>query len=179
MEKEEQEKVEEESDLEEDVEESEEEINQEVNDEKFVEFLAPSSGDSSIALGQIAVSTELRATDLERDLSEAPINNGGSENKEEFKYNIGSSSGEEAKYISSGNEIEMTNSPSNVDLMSLGKEQRLMPNEIGFSSSPSTKAGTLDEPGKYELPDKFDIDKAGKDNLFDKQDVKYTPSKEY
>jgi len=176
MEKEEQEKVEDESDLEEEL--NFEDVT-EIDDEKFVEFLAPSSESSSTALGQIAVSTELRATDLERDLSEAPISNGSLGNKEEFKYNIGSSSGEEAKYISSGNEIEMTNSPSNVDLMSLGKEQRLMPNEIGFSSSPSTKAGTLDEPGKYELPDKFDIDKAGKDNLFDKQDVKYTPSKEY
>ena len=176
MEKEEQEKVEDESDLEEEL--NFEDVT-EIDDEKFVEFLAPSSGDSSIALGQIAVSTELRATDLERDLSEAPINNGGSENKEEFKYNVGSSSEEEAKYISSGNEIERANSPSHVDLMSLGKEQRLMPNEIGFSSSPSTKAGMLDQPGKYELPDRFEVDKAGKGNLFDKQDVKYTPSKEY
>ena len=37
----------------------------------------------------------------------------------------------------------------------------------------------LDAPGKYELPDRFDVDKSGKGKLFEKTDVKYKPSNEY
>ncbi len=164
----------EESDLEEDLEEAELEI----QEDKFVEFMTPSDESSSISLGQIAVATELRATDLERDLSEAPINNGNTENKDEFKYNIGSNSEEEAKYISSGEKIERTNMPSNVDIMSLGKKPNLLPPEVGFSASPSTQ---ITEPGpeKYELPDKFDIDKAGKGKLFERPNIEYKSSNEY
>ncbi|MCK5625118.1 hypothetical protein KAI04_04730 [Candidatus Pacearchaeota archaeon] len=187
MKKQEQEKVEdEESDLEEEInissqnseEEETEEIN-EIEEDKFVDFISPSSGNFSTALGQVGVATELRATDLERDLSEAPVNNTSLGDKEDFKYNIEASSEEEAKYISSGNEIEKTIAPSSTDLMNLGKKQNLMPSEVGFSASPNTMAGTIDEPGKYELPDRFDVDKAGKGDPLTKQDVKYTPSNEY
>jgi len=172
------EEIEEESDLEEDLEESFEDV-VEIDDEKFVEFLAPSNESSSTSLGQIAISSELRATDLERDISGTPFSNENKGDKEEFKYNIGSSSEEGPKYISSGNEIERTFSPLGIDVMSLGKELNLLPHEVGFSSSPSTKAGMLDAPGKYELPDRFDVDKSGKGKLFEKTDVKYKPSNEY
>ena len=160
----------EESGLEEDIEEVEEEI----EEDKFVEFMAPSTA-SLTALGQVAVASELRATDLERDLSEAPVSNGNKDDKEDFKYSIGSNSEEEAKYITSGNEIERAITPSSTDIINLGKESNLITGEVGFSASPSTK---ITEPGpeKYELPDKFDIDKAGKGELFERTDVKYKPS---
>ena len=169
------EETEEESDLEEDLEEAELEI----EEDKFVEFIAPSNESSSTTLGQVGIATELRATDLEKDLSEAPVSNENAESKEEFKYNISSSSEEGPKYITSGNEIERSNSPSNVDIMNLGKEQNLLPGEVGFSSSPTTKIGETNEPGKYKLPDRTDINKLGKSDPFQKQEVKYESSKEY
>jgi len=172
------EETEEESDLEEDLEEAELEI----EEDKFVEFIAPSNESSSTTLNQVGIATELKATDLEKGLSEAPVSNGNAESKEEFKYNISSSSEEGPKYITSGNEIERSNSPSNVDIMSLGKEQNLLPGEVGFSASPTTKIGETNEPGKYKLPDRpdrTDINKLGKNDLLQKQEVKYESSKEY
>lgn len=162
----------EESDLEEDLEEAE----QEVQEDKFVEFMNPSNESFSVALGQIAVATELRATDLEQDLSNVIGLEPKKQEDDPFKYKIGADPEESPKYINSGEEIERTISPSNVDMMSLGKEQNLMPREIGFSASPSSKIGGLDEPGKYELPDRFDVNKIGKGKLFERPDVKYKPS---
>ena len=173
MEKEEQETEDEESDLEEDLEEAEIEI----EEEKFVEFMAPSQENTAPSLGQVGVATELRATDLEQDLSNVVglENNNKKEEDDPFKYKIGADPEEGPKYISSGDEIERTALPSYVDVMSLGKKPNLLPNAVGFSASPSTK---ITEPGpeKYELPDKFDVDKAGKGKLFEKADVKYDPS---
>lgn len=55
----------EESGLEEDIEEAE----QEIEEDKFVEFMTPLIESSSATLNQVAVAPELRATDLEQDLS--------------------------------------------------------------------------------------------------------------
>ena len=164
----------EESGLKENLEEAEEKI----EEDKFVEFIAPSNESSSTALNQVAVASELRATDLEQDLSNVV----GLETKEEddpFKYKIGADPEQGPKYINSGNEIERTVSPSSVDIMSLGKKQSLLPGEIGFSASPTTKIGETNEPGKYELPSRTDINKLGKSDPFQKQEVKYESSKEY
>ena len=162
----------EESGLEEDIEEAEVEI----EEDKFIEFMNSSTGNFSTALGQVATAHEFRATDLEQDLSNVI----GLENKKEddnpFKYKLGADPGEGPKYITSGNEIERTNLPSSVDIMSLGRESNMFPNEIGFSASPSTKIGETEGPGKYELPDRFDINKAGKGKLFERTDIKYKPS---
>ncbi len=145
-------------------------------EDKFVEFITPSNESFSATLGQVAVAPELRATDLEQDLS----NVAGLETKKDeddpFKYKIGADPEEGPKYISSGNEIERTMAPSNVDIISLGRKPNLMPREIGFSASPSTKIGEVEGPGKYELPDRFDVNKAGKGKLFESPDVKYKPS---
>ncbi len=162
----------EESELEEDI----KEVEIEIEEDKFVEFMTPSVEGTSPVLGQIAVASELRATDLEQDLSNVV----GLENKKEeddpFKYKIGADPEEGPKYISSGNEIERTTMPSNVNMMTLGKEQNLLPNEVGFSASPSTKIGESSDIEKYTSPDKFDMNKAGKGDLFEKPDVKYKPS---
>lgn len=166
------EEIEEESDLEEDLEEAE----AEVDENKFVEFMAPLIESSSSTLGQVAVASELRATDLEQDLSNVVGLETKKEEDDPFKYKIGADPEEGPKYITSGNEIERTVSPSNVDIMSLGKRPNLMPPEIGFSASPSTKIGEAEGPGKYELPNKFDVDKAGKGKLFERPDVKYKSS---
>jgi len=162
----------EESGLEEDIEETELEI----AEDKFVEFMTPLIENSSIALNQVAVASKLRATDLEQDLSSVA----GLENKKEeenpFKYKIGADPEEGPKYIGSGNEIETTVSLPKVDIMNLGRKPNLIPHEVGFSASPSTKIGGVEGPGKYELPDKFDVDKIGKGKLFERTDVKYKPS---
>jgi len=173
------EEIEEESDLEEEIEEAGEAgdtplQNPEYKD-KFVEFMTPLIESSSAALGQVAVASELRATDLEQNLSNVI----GLETKKEedpFKYKIGADPEEGPKYITSGNEIERTVSPLSVDIMGLGRKPNLMPHEISFSASPSTKIGEAEGPEKYELPDKFDVDKAGKGKLFERTDVKYKPS---
>ena len=163
----------EESGLEEDIEEAGEEI----REDKFVEFMAPSSESSSTSLGQVAVAPELRATDLEQDLSNViGLENNKKEEEDPFKYKIGADPEEAPKYITSGNEIEKTVAPSNVDIMSLGKEPNLMPHEIGFSASPNTKIGEVEGPGKYVLPDKTDVNKLGKGKLFERPDIKYKPS---
>lgn len=166
------EEIEEESDLEEDLEEAEEEI----EEDKFVEFMAPSNESFSATLGQVAVAPELRATDLEQDFSNVVGLETKKEEDDPFKYKIGADPEEGPKYITSGNEIERTVSPSSVDIMSLGRKPNLMPHEVGFSASPNTKIGEVEGPGKYELPDKFDVDKAGKGKQFEKPDVKYKPS---
>jgi len=165
--------IKEESDLEEDLEEAEEEI----EEDKFVEFITPSNKSSSTSLRQVAVASELRATDLEQDLSNViGLENNKKEGDDPFKYKIGADPEQGPKYINSGNEIERTVAPSNVDIMSLGRKPDLMPHEVGFSASPSTKIGEVEGPGKYELPDKFDVDKLGKGKLFERPDVKYKPS---
>jgi hypothetical protein len=162
----------EESELEEDIEEAEEEV----EEDKFVEFMTPSDESSSTALGQVATAHEFRATDLEQDLSNVVGLENSKEEDDPFKYNIGSNSEEGPKYISSGNEIERTNLPQSVDIIGLGKETNLLPNEVGFSASPTTKIGESSDIERYTSPDRFDIDKAGKDKLFEKKDVKYEPS---
>ena len=166
------EEIEKESDLEEDLEEVEEEI----EEDKFVEFMAPSGENLSTSLGQVAVTSELRATDLEQDLSNVVGLETKKDDDDPFKYKIGADSEEGPKYLNSGNEIERTASPSNIDVMSLGRTPNLIPPEIGFSASPSTKIGEVEGPEKYELPDRFDVNKAGKGKLFEKTDVKYNPS---
>jgi hypothetical protein len=118
----------EESDLEEDIEEAEEEI----EEDKFVEFMAPSI-ESTPTLGQVAVASELRATDLEQDLSNVVgLENNKKDEDDPFKYKIGADPGEGPKYISSGEEIERTNLPQSIDIMSLGRKSNLLPNEVGF-----------------------------------------------
>ena len=124
----------EESKLEEDIKEAEEEI----EEDKFVEFMTPSDESSSTSLGQVAVSSELRATDLEQDLSNVVGLENSKEEDDPFKYKIGADPGEGPKYITSGNEIERTNLPQSIDIMSLGRKSNLLPNEVGFSASPTT-----------------------------------------
>ena len=169
------EEIEEESDLEEDLEEAEEEI----EEDKFVEFMAPSGESLSTSLGQVAVASELRATDLEQDLS----NVAGLETKKEeddpFKYKIGADPEEGPKYINSGNEIERTTSPSHVDVMNLGKESNMIPKGVNFSVSPETTIGEVGGHATYELPNKFDIEKAGKENVFKKEEIKYRPTENH
>ena len=161
----------EESGLEEDIEEAEEEI----QEDKFVEFIAPSNESSSTALNQVAVASELRATDLEQDLSNVIGLETKKEEDDPFKYKIGADPEQGPKYITSGNEIERTVTPSNVDIMSLGRKPNLMPHEVGFSASPNTKIGEVEGPEKYDLPNKVDVDKIGKEKLFERPDVKYKP----
>jgi len=167
----------EESDLEEDMEEQEQEVEEEtfeIEEDKFVEFLSSSNQGTSPILGQVAVASELRATDLEQDLSNVI----GLETKKEddpFKYQIGGNSEESPKYFTSENEIERTASPSGMDITSLGKDSKII-SQVGFSASPSTKIGETEGAERYELPDKFDIDNAGKGELFERPDVKYKPS---
>ena len=170
------EETEEESDLEEDLEEAELEI----EEDKFVEFIAPSNESSSTTLNQVGIATELKATDLEQDLSNVVgLENNKKEEEDPFKYKIGADPAEGPKYIASGNEIERTVAPSNVDIMSLGKEKNLLPNEIGFSASPTTKIGEVEGPGKYELPGRTNVNELGKSDPFQKKEVKYESSKEY
>ncbi len=182
--------VEKKEEQEKEIEESEEELEKEssqdsdeeefegIDESRFSEFLS-SSESFSPSLGQVGVSHELRATDLEQDLSNvAGIEDNKKEENDPFKYKIGSDLREGPKYITSETEIEKTTMPSHVDLMSLGKEQQFLPKEIGFSASPSSQIGG-ENPGKYELPDKVDMDKAGKKDIFKKPEIKYEPSKEY
>ena len=162
----------EESELEEEIEEAE----QELDEEKFVEFLSPSAEASQTSLGQVGIATELRATDLEQDLSQNQINNGNKEEKDEFKYNISSNQEEGPKYITSETEIERAVMPTHTDIMSLGKEQNLLFHELGFTASPTAKIGESEGVEKYVLPNKVDSNKLGKENIFEKPEVKYKSS---
>jgi hypothetical protein len=177
---------------EEEVEESEEEIEdnssqnsdeeefESIDESRFTEFLSSPSESFSPSLEQVGVSHELRATDLEQDLSNvAGLEENKKENDNPFKYKVGSDLSEGPKYITSETEIERATAPTRKDIVTLGREQNIFPREIGFSASPTAKIGEEGSSGRYELPDKFDINKAGKDDPFKKQEVKYEPSKEY
>jgi len=170
-----------ESDLEEEIEDSSLEnieIRDDISDTEFIEFLNPSEN-TAPSLQQVEIATELRATDLEQGVSNAGSLETNKKEEDPFKYKVGSDLNEEPKYISSGNEIERINLPSNVDMMTLGKEESLLPKPIGFSASPTTKIGESDEMYKFINPEKSDTNKLGKGNIFEKKDVKYTPSEEY
>ena len=173
MEKEEQE----ESELEEEVEDEEEqEEPEEIDSNQFVEFLQPST--SSPVLGQVAIASEARATDLERDLSDtAPTNDNKSKDEGGFKYTSGINQ-EEPKYIGSEAEIETAIRPSTTDVMGLGKGSDFSQTpEAQFQASPSSRIGEASNIEKYTVPDRVDIDKAGKEDLFERKDIKYKPSR--
>jgi len=171
----------EESDLEEEIEDSKEniEIRDDISDREFIEFLNPSEN-TAPSLEQVEIATELRATDLEQGVSNiSGLEDNKKKEEDPFKYKVSLDLNEEPKYISSGNEIERVNLPSNVDMMTLGKEESFLPRSIGFSASPVTQIGESDNMGKYTIPDKVDINKIGKGNIFEKKELKYTPSEEY
>ena len=168
-------KEQEESDLEENVEEE-----QEIDEEKFVEFLSPSTETSPTTLNQIARAHQFRATDLEQETSDIPgIEDNRREENNKFQYNVRTNSEEGPKYISSEGEMEIARPPPRVDIMNLGKETNILPNEMGFSASPTTRIGESSDIEKYTSPKRFDEHKIRKENLFEKKEVKYEPSKEY
>ncbi len=169
-----------ESELEEELEEIPEDDSEETEeiDNRFVEFLQSPTETITPSLGQVAVAPELRATDLEQDIAEIPGIETSKKDNEEFKYRF-SANQEEAKYISSGQEIEKATTPSRVDITTFGREQNILPREVGFSASPSSQIGESSDIEKYISPDRFDINKAGKEDSFKKKEVKYEPTKEY
>ena len=48
--------------------------------------------------------------------------------------------------------------------------------EVGFENSPQAKISVTETFEKYTMPKKVDRDKIGKENPFEKKEVKYTPS---
>lgn len=162
----------EESELEEDIEEAEEEI----EDSRFAEFLQPVRSRAPV-LERTMTGGEI--PNLEIGVAEA--NGFGNEKREDdsggFKYLAGKSQ-EEPKYFSSGEGREIIHSPSPVELAGLGKNRSWVgQQDVSLSTSPESRMINAEGHMKYELPDRFDVEKAGKGNVFEKKDIKYKPSR--
>jgi hypothetical protein len=115
-------------------------------------------------------------TRLEGDVSNTQLaNNNPSGNEEDsLKYISGANQTEEKKYFHY-NEKLIESAITHRELETMGKT--ITPRrEIGFENSPQTKMGVTESFAKYTLPKKVDREKIGKENPFEKKEVKYTPS---
>jgi hypothetical protein len=118
-------------------------------------------------------------TRLERNLTETSANTGTLTNGEEdnglnYIPKIGGAG--EPKYIAQygGMIEEMT---PRTEIPNMGKGRPLERREVGFESSAQSRIGTQENFEKYIPVKKVDKDNLGKENPFQRKEVKYTPGK--
>jgi hypothetical protein len=115
-------------------------------------------------------------TRLEGSFENTPATNNNPIGEEEdpLKYIPGANQQGEKKYFHY-NEKLIESAITHRELETMGKT--IIPRrEIGFENSPQTKIGLNDNIEKYTLPKKVEREKLGKENPFEKKEVKYTPS---
>jgi len=100
---------------------------------------------------------------------------GEEEKTDEFKYVPGYTGDDEPKYIASDSRIFPELTP--VDLMKVGRRQtELIPKvdqeTFSMHSEPQQTAPTFE---RAERAERIDIEKAGRRDVFEKEDVKYKP----
>ncbi len=162
----------EESELEKDIEETEEIV----EENKLQKFLQAKS--FSPVLEKIQETPE--PLDLEQVAGSAPLPEKPKE-KEEFKYSGRAEQKEEQKYQdieSIKYEQPLGALPSRVDITSMGKGDLIQKPEIHLTASPESRLAESPKYEKYEAVKRFEMEKAGKQNLLEKKEIKYTPSKQ-
>jgi hypothetical protein len=115
-------------------------------------------------------------TRLEGNFENTPITNNNPLGEEEdpLKYIPGAKQQGEKKYFHYDPKL-VESVTSHRELETMGRN--IVPRrEIGFENSPQARMGIQDNIEKYTLPKKVEREKLGKENPFEKKEVKYTPS---
>jgi hypothetical protein len=104
----------------------------------------------------------------------APTTGIGGEEENPLKYIPGTNQQGEKKYFHY-NEKLIESAVTHRELETMGRN--IVPRrEVGFENSPQAKISVTETFEKYTMPKKVDRDKIGKENPFEKKEVKYTPS---
>ncbi len=163
---------------EENIKEKPEYSEEEINSNSFSEFLQTSKIPDS-PLNKIETAEETRTTNLEGDIGTTYALESNKEEENSFKYSVGSNLDEEPKYIFSERERGILNISSIINPIELGKNNSFLPQEISFLESPLAKIGKSDRLYKTREIERKDIDKLGRENRFEKKEIKYHPSERY
>ena len=110
-------------------------------------------------------------------IPQTPVGISGEEEKtDEFKYVPGGTGNDEPKYIASDSRISAE--PTPIDLMKVGRKQTRMIPQVDqetffMRSEPQQTISPTFE--RAERAERIDIEKAGRRDIFEKEDVKYKP----
>jgi len=162
---------------EEDKADQEEDTELNLGDLEFSQFMQSSepSGDKSPVLERIAGSQPRPI--FVGGIPQTPVGISGEEEKtDEFKYVPGGTGNDEPKYIASDSRISAE--PTPIDLMKVGRRQtelipQVDPETFSMHSEPQqTVLPTFERAGRAE---RIDTERAGRRDVFEKEDVKYKP----
>jgi len=110
-------------------------------------------------------------------IPQTPIGISGEEEKtDEFKYVPGGTGNDEPKYIASDSRISAE--PTPIDLMKVGRKQTGMIPQVDqetFFMRSEPQQTELSTPERTWKAERIDIEKAGRRDIFEKEDVKYKP----
>jgi len=153
----------EDSELEEEIEEEQEFL----DENKFVEFMQTSKGSFSTALEKVNSSQET-PINLEQDLIQSTSFDKKKSEEDPFNYSSKINQEDQPKYQSFEQEVFQ---PHTTDITSLGMDSFQQKNEIGFTSSIKDFGPPAQE--QYTPIKNQDISDLGKENPFEKKEVKY------
>ncbi len=170
-----------EEEVNEEVEEDEEEIEEEIFEDedsdfidknKFIEFMQNPQGSFSTTLEQVNSSQEIPIS-LEQDLMQSTTFDKGNLKDDPFNYSAKiNNSEDQPKYQSYEDEISQ---PHATDLTSLGMNSSNQMPEVGFTNSLKEFESSAQE--KYNPVKTQDISSLGKENPFERKEVKYKSSR--
>jgi hypothetical protein len=110
-------------------------------------------------------------------IPQTPVGISGEEEKtDEFKYVSGGTGNDEPKYIASDSRISAE--PTPIDLMKVGRKQTGMIPQVDqetFFLRSEPQQTELSTPERTWKAERIDIEKAGRRDIFEKEDVKYKP----
>jgi len=109
-------------------------------------------------------------------VEETTQNNSSKEEEDSFKYTPGEKRAGDSKYIKYEGMI-IENIIPNREIQNIRRGSPLEKREIGFESSPQARISAQETFEKYIPAKRVDKDKLGKEKLFERKEIKYSPEK--